>query len=334
MSTHDDLAALAIESDWFATIALPAPSSLADARDRFDLEWRNARRQLGANWDDAELDLLDERVGAVEHGDAAGFLVVHARGGSTLIESLDEPLVAPSVHEGPLPRLATVIESRQRVLAHVIVEADRAGADLTAFDGGTVLGVDSVEGSTLHIHRGHPGGWSQRRYQQRAENTWEDNARQVADAVAAMAREVDAQLVAVAGDIRAQTFILESLPTDVAERAVRIEAGSPEGIAAEVVRLLSTIVAERVTAAAERVRAGLGTGMASTDMAEIVEALRAGRVDTLLVHDDNQGDDAGWRDGARAVDRAIAAALATGAEIVVVPSLAVMDGPLAALMRW
>ena len=30
------------------------------------------------------------------------------------------------------------------------------------------------------------GGWSQRRYQQRAENTWEDNARDVAGACSAM----------------------------------------------------------------------------------------------------------------------------------------------------
>ena len=337
MARHDDLKDVANESDWFATIMIPTPSNLDDARARFEIEWRNARRQLSDAWDDDELEQLDELVGGLRHGDSASLAIVHAHYGSTLVEELDEPVAATTVHEGPLPRLATVIEARQRVIAHVVVEADRAGADLTAFDGGNVLTTESVDGATAHIHRGHPGGWSQHRFQQRAENTWEDNARQVADAVATLARKVDAQLIAVAGDIRAQMFILESLPADIAEITVRIDAGSPAGIADEVVRLLSTRVAERVTAAAELVRAGLTNDIAAVDTNTIVDALRHGRVDTLLVHDDatsGHAADPTWLDGARLVDRAIAAALATDAEILVVPRLAMMDGPLAATLRW
>ncbi len=336
MTAHADLRAVTNESDWFATITIPTPSNLDDARARFELEWRNARRQLSGDWDDDDLEQLDEFVKGHHHSDGASLVIVHARHGSTLIEVLDEPVSATTVHEGALPRWATVIESRQRVIAHVVVEADRAGADLTAFDGGNVLATETIEGSTVHIHRGHPGGWSQHRFQQRAENTWEANSRQVADAVATLARKVGAHLVAVAGDIRAQTFILESLPTDVADIAVRIDAGSPERIADEVVRLLSTMVAERVSAAAELVRAGLTSGTASIDSNTIINALREGRVDTLLVHDDatSTHDDPTWLDGARLIDRAIVAALATDAEIVVVPHLAMMDGPLAASMRW
>jgi len=333
VTRHDDLKDVANESDWFATIMIPTPSNLDDARARFELEWRNARRQLSDAWDDAELEELDELVGGLRHGDSASLAIVQAHHGSTLIEELDEPVAATTVHEGPLPRWLTVIEARQRVIAHVVVEADRAGADLTAFDGGNVLATESVDGATVHIHRGHPGGWSQ----QRAENTWEDNARQVADAVATLARKVDAQLIAVAGDIRAQMFILESLPADIAEITVRIDAGSPAGIADEVVRLLSTRVAERVTAAAELVRAGLTNDIAAVDTNTIVDALRHGRVDTLLVHDDatsGQAADPNWLDGARLVDRAIVAALATDAEILVVPRLAMMHGPLAATLRW
>lgn len=337
MTLHDDLKHLANESDWFATITIPAPSNLDDARARFELEWRNARRQFSDRWDDNELAQLDDLVAGLHHGDSASVIVVHARHGSTLIETLDEPVSSTTVHEGPLPRWATVIEARQRVIAHVVVEADRAGADLTAFDGGNVLATETVDGETLHIHRGHPGGWSQRRFQQRAENTWENNAREVADAITTLAHRVDAQLIAVAGDIRAQTFILESLPADIADTAVKIDAGSPAGIADEVVRLLSTIVAERVTAAAELVRAGLANATASVDTNSIIEALRQGRVETLLVHDDattGHVADPTWLDGARLVDRAIVSALATDAEILIVPNLAMMNGPLAATMRW
>ena len=339
VTANDDLKTVTNESDRFVTITMPTPSNVEDAKARFELEWRNARRQLSDGWDD-ELDQLDELIEGLHHGDGASLVVVHARHGSTLVEVLDEPVAATTVEEGPLPRWATVIEARQRALAHVVVEADRAGADLTVFYGTDVLATETVNGSTVHIHRGHPGGWSQRRFQQRAENTWEDNGRQVADAVATLAREVDAELIAVAGDIRAQTFILESLPAEFGDMSVRIDAGSAEGVADEVVRLLSTKVAERVTAAAEIVRAGLNSGAASTDANAIIDALGEGRVGLLLVHDDGtaeapgDSDEPGSRDGARIVDRAIAGALATSAEILVVPRLAMMDGPLAASMRW
>jgi hypothetical protein len=332
MNTHDDLKALATESDWFVTVTIPTPSNLDDAQARFEVEWRNARRQFSDRWDDDELARLDELVGGLRHSGGASLIVIHASHGSTLVEVLEEPVTSTTVHEGSLPRLATVIEARQRAIPHVVVEIDRGGADLTAFDGGDVLETDAVEASTAHIHRGHPGGWAQHRFQYRAE----DAAHEVGEAVTDLARQVDAQLIVVAGDIRAQTFMLESLPADLAGIAVRVDAGSAEGIAGEIVRTLSTIVAQRVTAAAELVRAGIGHGTASLESAVIADALRDGRVDTLLVHDDggSGSDTATEPDGTRTIDRNIVAALSTDAEVLVVPHLAMMDEPFAAVMRW
>ena len=50
------------------------------------------------------------------------------------------------------------------------------------------------------------GGWSQRRYQQRQVNTWEENAREVADEVARLAKGIDARLLAIGGDVYATGF--------------------------------------------------------------------------------------------------------------------------------
>lgn len=100
---------------------------------------------------------------------------------------------------------------------------------------------------------------------------------------------------------------------------------------------LSTIVAERVTTAAELVGDGLTNDIGSIDTNTIVDGLREGRVDTLLVHDDaTSGHEANPTrlDGARLVDRPIVTALATDAEIFVVSDSAMMGGPLAATMRW
>jgi hypothetical protein len=89
------------------------------------------------------------------------------------------------------------------------------------------------------------------------------------------------------------------------------------------------------------VREGTGHGRATVDTAETLATLNEGRVATLLVHDDIDAVDevtdteiAGFPAGARTVDVAIAAALRSDADVVVVPQLAMMDGPLAAILRW
>lgn len=324
----------------FFTIAIPTPSDLDDARHRFEVEWKNALGSLSGGWDTAA---VDEFVRALPHDGGAALVVAHARDGSTFVEFLDEPVRQAIVAEGAAPRLAAVFEGRQRARAHLVVETDRAGADIHAFDGGDVIGTDHVDGDTEHIHRGHPGGWSQRRFQQRAENTWERNADDVAEAIVAADERVHAETVFIAGDLRAQSLVLDALPRRVREHAVKVEAGSPSGIADEVVRLLADHVARETRDLAEQLRSRLGSGTATTNRGEVLAAVRAGRVEHLLVHDDGSdtvvtaadvadGDDA--LVGTRVVDAAIVAALGSDAAITVVPRLAVLDGPLAALLRW
>lgn len=313
---------------WF-TIAIPTPSHLDDARHRFEVEWKNARSALTA---DDDLTDVDRAVSELPHDGGESLVVVHSADGRSLIEFLPEPIHASMVAEGSLPRLALIIEARQRVVPHVVVETDRAGADIHAFDRGNAVGTGHVEGETLHIHRGHPGGWSQRRFQQRAENTWERNADDVAAAMADTAERVGAEMVFIAGDVRAQTLVIDALPERVRSHTVKIEAGSPERIAEEVARQLADHVARRTRDLAEQVKNRLGSGAASTDTVEITEALNAGRVEHLLVHDD--GSDGPMTGGDRLVDAAIVAALRSDADITVVPGLALLEGPVAALLRW
>lgn len=330
---NEDLRALIDTGDWFATIAMPSPSRSEDAAHRFAIEWSNARRSLSERWLAGPVEQLDAVMRDVVHGGGEAVVIVAAIGGVTLVETLEEPIRHPLVAEGPLPRLATIIEARQRTIPHVVVEADRAGASITAFDGGTVIERDQVEGDTEHIHRGQFGGWSQRRFQQRAENTWERNAHDVAEVVAEMVKRVDAQLVAVAGDVRAQSLVIDDLPAGIAPRVVALGAGDDAGIAAEVVRELSTIVAAEATELSRSLRAGCANGLATTDAGAVMRALEEGRVEVLAVHDDGS-DGPITDDGARLVDAAIAGALRTDARIVVIPGVAVLDGPVGARLRW
>jgi hypothetical protein len=325
----------------FVTVAMPTPSQLDDARHRFDIQWKNARRELeSSRWTADDVAELDALVSGLPHDGGAALVIFRSADGTTFAEFLDEPVREMVVAESTLPRLALVIEARQRAVAHLVVEIDRAGADIHAFDGGRVLGTEQVEGDTQHIHRGHPGGWSQRRFQQRAENTWERNAGDVATQIVGLAQTHQAEMIFVAGDVRAQHLVLESLPERERNLTTLIEAGSPDGVAGEVVRLLSDHVARGMRDLIGQVKMRRSAGTASTDVADILACLDEGRVEHLLVHDDGADEDVTSREvggvaaGARVVDAAIAGALRSDADITVIPRVSMLDGPIAALYRW
>jgi hypothetical protein len=326
----DDLQPLIAADGPFLTVVLPAPSQHADSAERFAVRCRNALKEVSSEWPADDLESFAQELASLPHDAGASVIVVHAQGGPTHVEFIDDE-VDPRLYEGPLPRLAPLIEARQRTVAHLIVEADKSGASLNAFDGGRVLDSEIVEGETLHIHRGHPGGWSQRRFQQRAENTWEDNADDIAKSADELARRIDARLVAVAGPARARSMVVDSLGSLVRndEYSVEpIEQGDVDGIVDAVTRLTADVAASDVVAAIERAK----TSMARADDydGDVLAALDAGRVDTLLVH-----DDADTTTTDRHVDRCIARALATGADIVVVPSVTILDdNGVAAVLRW
>jgi pimeloyl-ACP methyl ester carboxylesterase len=325
----DDLQPLIDAEGPFLTVLLPAPSHHADAAEQFNVRCRNALKDVSGDWPADDLEVFEKELAALPHNAGASVIVVHAAGGPTHVEFVDDP-VEPRLYEGPLPRLAPLIESRQRTIAHVVVEADRAGASLNAFDGGRVLDSEIVEGETHHIHRGHPGGWSQRRFQQRAENTWDENADDIAESANELARRVDARLVAVAGPARARSMVVESLDELVSNHEYSIESieqGDLDGIADAVTRLTADVAASDAVAAIQRAKESTAT--ADDFDGDVLAALEAGRVDTLLVH-----DDADSTTSDRHVDRCIARALATGADIVIVPSVAVLDDGVAAVLRW
>lgn len=340
MTVHPDLLKLVDSGEWFATIALPAPSHFDNSAYRFEVEWKNARKQLSERWNDNELKLVDALVSELPHNGGAALAMILGQHGATLAEFLNESVPKVTVHEGLVPRLATIIGARQRTITCVVVKTDRKGASLTAYHGDSVLSTEQVEGETLHVHRGPFGGFSRNRYKKRSENIWERNGNIVAEAAARLARAVDARLIVVAGDIRAQGFVLAAMPSDLADIAVKIDEGSPDGIADHVRQLLSSMATAQSTELAERLRDGLVNSLASVDAHEVLEAAAEGRIDTLLVHDDDLDKPttartiAGIPTGTRVIDAAIVMALRTDAEIFVVPNLAAMSGPIAAIFRW
>ena len=206
------------------------------------------------------------------------------------------------------------------------------------------------------------GGWSQRRYEERAENTWAENAGVAARQVAALAERVGARLVVLAGDVRAVTLLRAALPAEPGDRVReasggRSADGSGESLAVEVAELVDQAVAADTGAVLEKFREELGQGDRAADGIDAtLSALAASQVDVLLVHDDPDDGRTAWFGDdptvigtnpedlrsmgvddpveGSVVDVAVRAAFATGTAIRVVPRDAAPAEGLGAILRW
>jgi hypothetical protein len=214
----------------FLTLALTTEAQIDNAAQRSEQRWRAVRDDAGAQGaPEGVLAAVDPLV-ADAHLSGDGLAVVASAGGALHIEHGTRPPDRDLARWAPLPSLLDVVRWRQESPAYVTVLADREGADLVAC---------RREGPDLHrtaggdddpLHKPNAGGWSQRRYQERAEQTWERNAEDAAEQVVRLVRRVDARLVVAAGDQRAVTLLQEALPADAADRLVVVSAGrSPDG---------------------------------------------------------------------------------------------------------
>lgn len=166
---------------------------------------------------------------------------------------------------------------------------------------------------------------------QRAENTWETNADNVAEAVRVLADQVEARLILVAGPTRAQSMVARSIADTITTRVVCVDAGDLDGIAAEVLRYTADVAARDSKALIAKAREAQGTGQAPTSTEQLLEALDLGQVDTLLVHD---AADTTFGPEPRLIDRCIKQALLTDSDIHVVPNVDILNNGAAALLRW
>jgi Bacterial archaeo-eukaryotic release factor family 2 len=133
--------------------------------------------------------------------------------------------------------------------AYVAVAIDRAAAEITSVHGaGGASHTVTVVGPDDEIERNAPGGWSQPRYQRRAEDSWRHNAGAVLDAALQAARQVDTRMVLVAGDVRAVQLLQEQLGRHQHEPTIRhLPCGrSPDGSADARHSAIAAVIAEEV----------------------------------------------------------------------------------------
>jgi hypothetical protein len=357
------LARIARSSGPFASVFLGVAADEVDAEHRLDVRWRNARKELeAAGAPGAVVDAIAEVVGRHDHRGGATLAVLADESGARLVAELPTPTTRDVVVWDELPRLGPLVEWRQREAPHVVVLVDRTGADVFAIVGETEAIHEDVQGDSAPIERNAPGGWSQKRYQQRAESSWQENAADVARVVEDLGDRVDAKVIVVAGDVRAVELLRKALPGHLDEKVQvvggsRHPDGSEDAVADDTVRCVATVVANETATLLAKFREELGQrDRAVNGPGPVLEALAKGQVGVLLVHDDPDDDRRVWfgpdplhagarrdvveamgvatpREG-RLVDVCLRAALGSGAGIRMVPDTRHLDGRVGAILRW
>jgi Bacterial archaeo-eukaryotic release factor family 2 len=300
-----DLAEVVAEDGPFLSVVLTTDAAVENAAQHSELRWKSLRSELADTGVPEEvLAHVDDLVPDAHH-EGRILAVVASASGPIHVEHGDDP-EDPDDHASgwwdPLPRLLPILRLRQSTLPHVVVLIDRDGADLYAF---------GVEGPDVHrevdpdvdpMARSKPGGWSQRRFQNRAENTWEQGAGDVATELMALVERVDPAVVVVAGDVRAVQFLRDALPSDVNDRIRVVDGERPRGGGAGgVPDDVADVIREERDRQLDAIVAKFDEELGQDDLAvagveDTIAALSRAQVDVLLVRDDDD-DSRAWIGG-------------------------------------
>jgi hypothetical protein len=292
----------------YATAYLDAGRAEELGPQKVALRWRALRDSLAEQGADAAtLDAMEAAVGG--HADVAGGhgqLLVGSGGELRYDVALPEPPRRETARWSAVPDLMPMVAQLGGRVPHVLALVDRVGADITVHGPAGDWSLQ-VQGDSSEVHRVSVGGWAQLKYEHRAENLWEANARQVADAIESAVRATAARVVVLAGDVRARETLRKVLAAPAAELVVELQTGGraegidAERLAAEVDAVVARVAADsdravvdRFTEARGQTDAGVGDVLAVAGVADTVEALRKAQVETLLVVDDPSSDAEAW----------------------------------------
>jgi hypothetical protein len=356
----------------FATVYLDASRQTESGAQEIELRWREARHKLGtAGAPDGAIEALGA---AIEQGpDRAaagphGRVLVAAGGAVEFDEILPVPPAQTRASWSPVPHLMPYFARRGPTIGHVIVVADRTGADLAAVTPGAFeVGAATVEATrTYPIHKSSTADWSERHFQRRVDQVVEHNAREIADVLAKLVTDVQAELVVIAGDPRVRGLLRDDLANILAPHSADIvsvpEGGRGDGASAAALdEAVHRAVLRRAWGVRHRVLEHLRQNVgrndhAATGVEDVMTALREARAATVIVSDDPSSPMRAWvgpepvqfglsRGDLDAMgvsdpqeDRfdaaLVRAAIGTGADLVVTPNAHhYLPGGVAALLR-
>ncbi len=288
-------------------------------------EWAFYRERLPSSslLDDAHkgLDAIDARIGLPTGDDAAGWCAIAAADGTTAVMTAPEPPRRPHVSVADLPYMAPLLEWGQARVPHVVATLHPDVIEVIPF-------------SATHEAQVHPVG------------------RNIAEAegpIVDHVHRIDAELLVLTADANLlpeaellRNRLVGQVPLDTDLVVLEDKADEDTGdLADAVVRHVFDQVARATVRSLRDHRFHLAHDSAAEGVDATLDALLAGQVEELLVHDDPDDerlasfrfDGAALRDvslerptdgrrQARLVDVAIYAALRNDARIRIIPTTA------------
>jgi len=199
---------------------------------------------------------------------------------------------------GPTPALLDLVRLAEDESSYAVVAADQREAEILVVSAASPDLQVSVQ-TNEYPRKQMQGGWSQRRFQMRADERIEAFARTLAQETRRLVETGRAAHVVVAADEPIRSTLKNEFHQIVADRYVGDVAVLLDTAPQTIVERTRTVVeaAERTreTEAAQAVQDGAGPGgRAVTGPVETLTALQTGQVMTLVMNDDFQA--AGWAD--------------------------------------
>lgn len=273
-----------------ASVYLDVSRDTEDADHQIGLRWRAALADLAkAGCDQATLEALEEFASAADEEPSPDHgVAVFARDGEVLFAAgMPAPPRRPIARFARLPHLMPLLAQAPPPLPQLLVRADLSGGEIASLDSRAQV-ADEIRGSGWPVHRTSLGGWSQARYQRAVDQAWRQNASELGDAVVSAAEKTHADVIVLAGDVRARSMLLDKLPAAVADLVVTVEADVPAD--SDRLRSAAEDAGQRHREQAamhvlDELRVGLSHAEAVQGIGPTVAALRDGRVAQLLIDD-------------------------------------------------
>jgi hypothetical protein len=288
----------------WASVYLDATHNTEDAQATLKIRWKDLRESLHDQGIDKptlhalETELIDDRtlraldttgVEVTPHPGRHGLAMFAAQGEVRHAEMLSVPPPSDSAQFEPLPHLTPLLKDRGDDIAWLRVIVNRVGADVED----PAHEIIKAEGTRSYpIRKTSRGSRSQDRWQRIAENTWQHNAKEVARQVDKLAASTGAEMIIVAGDVRAAQLLVDQLPEHWRDKVIQAEAGSRARGADlssvdEVARqAIAEYVARRKSSVIDRFRQGGGESAVLGSRAAVA-AFDRHQVDTLLMDPDD-----------------------------------------------
>jgi release factor family 2 len=292
----------------WASVYLDATHNTADGDQAVGLRWRGLREQLAAQGADEEtLAAMDLAVNSGQAIDTVpsvgppagsgrvGLAVFATHGRVALAQPLPRPPVRESATWSRRPQTGPLVAGAAEQVRWVRAVVDRTGGTLTAADAGHLrIDRDVPTAEEYPKHKSGQGGWSQLNFERSTVTVWDRNVHNVVDAVTEAADRMGADVVIVAGDVRARQMLIDRLPKRMAGRVVesdvgnRAPGGDPSTLDNVTAEAVARVARDRRMELLDRYRMDLSRGRAREGVAPVSEAAWHASMDVLLLSDDSQ----------------------------------------------